>query len=401
VTFSQGFLDTEATHLAHNYAPLPVVLARGEGSWVYDVDGRAYLDFLAGYSALNFGHQNPRLIAAARHQLETLTLTSRAFRSDRLAPFAKALTALCGKESMLPMNTGAEAVETAIKIARKWGYVRKGVGHDRAKIIVSDGNFHGRTTTIVSFSSDEDARTGFGPYTPGFVSIPFGDAAALEAAIDEDTVAFVLEPIQGEAGVILPPDGWLRDVRRICSDNEVLMIADEIQSGLGRSGATFACDLEQVTPDVYILGKALGGGILPVSAVVANWDIMGVLSPGQHGSTFGGNPLGAAVGLEVVEILGEGEIQARTIELGRIFADGLASIAAESQAIADIRVRGLWAGVDIAAGGPTGKEVATRLASNGVLAKETHGRTIRFSPPLTISRGDLALGLERIAQSLA
>ncbi len=401
MTFSQGFLDTEATHLAHNYAPLPVVLARGEGSWVYDVDGRAYLDFLAGYSALNFGHQNPRLIAAARHQLETLTLTSRAFRSDRLAPFAKALTALCGKESMLPMNTGAEAVETAIKIARKWGYVRKGVGHDRAKIIVSDGNFHGRTTTIVSFSSDEDARTGFGPYTPGFVSIPFGDAAALEAAIDEDTVAFVLEPIQGEAGVILPPDGWLRDVRRICSDNEVLMIADEIQSGLGRSGATFACDLEDVTPDVYILGKALGGGILPVSAVVANWDIMGVLSPGQHGSTFGGNPLGAAVGLEVVEILGEGEIQARTIELGRIFADGLASIAAESQAIADIRVRGLWAGVDIAAGGPTGKEVATRLASNGVLAKETHGRTIRFSPPLTISRGDLALGLERIAQSLA
>ncbi len=401
MTFSQGFLDTEATHLAHNYAPLPVVLARGEGSWVYDVDGRAYLDFLAGYSALNFGHQNPRLIAAARHQLETLTLTSRAFRSDRLAPFAKALTALCGKESMLPMNTGAEAVETAIKIARKWGYVRKGVGHDRAKIIVSDGNFHGRTTTIVSFSSDEDARTGFGPYTPGFVSIPFGDAAALEAAIDEDTVAFVLEPIQGEAGVILPPDGWLRDVRRICSDNEVLMIADEIQSGLGRSGATFACDLEDVTPDVYILGKALGGGILPVSAVVANWDIMGVLSPGQHGSTFGGNPLGAAVGLEVVEILGEGEIQARTIELGRIFADGLASIAAESQAIADIRVRGLWAGVDIAVGGPTGKEVATRLASNGVLAKETHGRTIRFSPPLTISRGDLALGLERIAQSLA
>lgn len=401
MTFSQGFLDTEATHLAHNYAPLPVVLARGEGSWVYDVDGRAYLDFLAGYSALNFGHQNPRLIAAARHQLETLTLTSRAFRSDRLAPFAKALTALCGKESMLPMNTGAEAVETAIKIARKWGYARKGVGHDRAKIIVSDGNFHGRTTTIVSFSSDEDARTGFGPYTPGFVSIPFGDAAALEAAIDEDTVAFVLEPIQGEAGVILPPDGWLRDVRRICSDNEVLMIADEIQSGLGRSGATFACDLEDVTPDVYILGKALGGGILPVSAVVANWDIMGVLSPGQHGSTFGGNPLGAAVGLEVVEILGEGEIQARTVELGRIFADGLASIAAESRAIADIRVRGLWAGVDIAAGGPTGKEVTTRLASNGVLAKETHGRTIRFSPPLTISGGDLALGLERIAQSLA
>jgi ornithine--oxo-acid transaminase len=400
MTFSQGFLDTEATHLAHNYAPLPVVLARGEGSWVYDVDNRAYLDFLAGYSALNFGHQNPRLIAAARHQLETLTLTSRAFRSDRLAPYAEALTSLCGKESMLPMNTGAEAVETAIKIARKWGYVRKGVGHDRAKIIVSDGNFHGRTTTIVSFSSDDAARDGFGPYTPGFVSIPFGDSAALEAAIGDDTVAFLLEPIQGEAGVILPPDGWLRDVRRICSDNNVLMVADEIQSGLGRTGATFACDLEDVTPDIYVLGKALGGGILPVSAVVADWDIMGVLSPGQHGSTFGGNPLAAAVGLEVVHMLTEGEIQARTVELGTIFADGLASIAAESQAIADIRIRGLWAGVDIAAEGPTGKEVATRLASNGVLAKETHGQTIRFSPPLTISRIDLALGLERIAQSL-
>ncbi len=400
MTFSQGFLDTEATHLAHNYAPLPVVLARGEGSWVYDVDNRAYLDFLAGYSALNFGHQNPRLIAAARHQLETLTLTSRAFRSDRLAPYAEALTSLCGKESMLPMNTGAEAVETAIKIARKWGYVRKGVGPDRAKIIVSDGNFHGRTTTIVSFSSDDGARDGFGPYTPGFVSIPFGNAAALEAAIDDDTVAFLLEPIQGEAGVILPPDGWLRDVRRICSDSNVLMVADEIQSGLGRTGATFACDLEEVTPDIYILGKALGGGILPVSAVVADWDIMGVLSPGQHGSTFGGNPLAAAVGLEVVKMLNEGEIQARTVELGTIFADGLASIAAESQAIADIRIRGLWAGVDIAAVGPTGKEVATRLASNGVLAKETHGQTIRFSPPLTISRIDLALGLERIAQSL-
>lgn len=400
MTFSQGFLDTEATHLAHNYAPLPVVLARGEGSWVYDVDNRAYLDFLAGYSALNFGHQNPRLIAAARHQLETLTLTSRAFRSDRLAPYAEALTSLCGKESMLPMNTGAEAVETAIKIARKWGYVRKGVGPDRAKIIVSDGNFHGRTTTIVSFSSDDGARDGFGPYTPGFVSIPFGNAAALEAAIDDDTVAFLLEPIQGEAGVILPPDGWLRDVRRICSDNNVLMVADEIQSGLGRTGVTFACDLEEVTPDIYILGKALGGGILPVSAVVADWDIMGVLSPGQHGSTFGGNPLAAAVGLEVVKMLNEGEIQARTVELGTIFADGLASIAAESQAIADIRIRGLWAGVDIAAVGPTGKEVATRLASNGVLAKETHGQTIRFSPPLTISRIDLALGLERIAQSL-
>lgn len=401
MTSRRRILDAEQTHIAHNYAPLPVVLARGEGSWVYDVDGNAYLDFLAGYSALNFGHQNPRLVAAARRQLETLTLTSRAFRSDRLAPYAEALTSLCEKESVLPMNTGAEAVETAIKIARKWGYMRKGVKPDHAKIIVSDGNFHGRTITIVSFSSDPAARSDFGPYTPGFASIPFGDASALEAEIDDDTVAFLLEPIQGEAGVILPPDGWLREVRRICTEHNVLMVADEIQSGLGRTGTTFACDLEDVEPDVYVLGKALGGGILPVSAVVANWDIMGVLSPGEHGSTFGGNPLAAAVGLEVVTILKEGAIQARAGELGRIFSQGLASIAADSRTIDDIRTCGLWAGVDIATDGPTGKEIAKRLAAEGVLAKETHGQTIRFSPPLTISESDLAKGLERIAKAVA
>jgi ornithine--oxo-acid transaminase len=397
---SRSFLETEAAHLAHNYAPLPVVLARGEGSWVHDVDGNAYLDFLAGYSALNFGHQNPRLIAAARRQLEMLTLTSRAFHSDRLGPFAAALTGLCGKESMLPMNTGAEAVETAIKLARKWGYTKKGVAPDRAGIIVSDGNFHGRTTTIVGFSSDPTAREGFGPYTPGFDSIPFGDSAALEAAIGADTVAFLFEPIQGEAGVVLPPDGWLRDVRRICTEKNVLMIADEVQSGLGRTGTTFACDLENVVPDIYVLGKALGGGILPVSAVVADWDIMGVLSPGEHGSTFGGNPLAAAVGTEVVTMLSEGDIQPRAAELGRSFAIGLAAIAAESDAIEMIRTRGLWAGVDISPDGPTGKDIAKRLASHGVLAKETHGRTIRFSPPLTISRQDLASGLEGIGRAL-
>ncbi len=401
MTSSRRFLDGEATHLARNYAPLPIVLNRGEGSRVFDVDGREYLDFLAGYSALNFGHQHPRLIAAARRQLESLTLTSRAFRSDRLAPYAEALTRLCGKGAMLPMNTGAEAVETAIKIARKWGYETKGIAPGKATIIVSAGNFHGRTTTIISFSSDPVARTGFGPYTPGFVTIPFGDAAALEAAIDDNTAAFLMEPIQGEAGVVLPPDGWLRDVREICTRHDVLMIADEIQSGLGRTGTTFACDLEDVVPDVYVLGKALGGGILPVSAVVADWDVMGVLSPGEHGSTFGGNPLAAAVGLEVVSILEEGDIQARAGVLGRRFAEGLAAIASESTNIARIRTRGLWAGVDIVADGPSGKDVARRLAAEGVLAKETHGQTIRFSPPLVITEEELEIGLTRIATAVA
>jgi ornithine--oxo-acid transaminase len=397
---SRRFLDSEAAHVARNYAPLEVVLTRGEGSWVCDVDGNAYLDFLAGYSALNFGHRHPRLIAAAKRQLDSLTLTSRAFRSDQLGPYAEALTSLCNREAMLPMNTGAEAVETAIKIARKWGYDTKGVAPGRAKIIVSDGNFHGRTTTIVSFSSDPIARSGFGPFTPGFQSIPFGDAGALDAAIDGDTVAFLLEPIQGEAGVVIPPDGWLGEVRRICTKRNVLMIADEIQSGLGRTGTTFACDLEEVTPDLYVLGKALGGGILPVSAVVGDWDVLGVLSPGEHGSTFGGNPLAAAIGLEVVTMLSEGHIQKRAAELGRLFSDGLAAIAAGSDAIEAVRTRGLWAGVDVATEGPSAKAVTQQLLSHGVLAKETHGHTIRFSPPLTISEEDLAKGLEGIANAL-
>jgi len=373
-------------HAAHNYHPLPVVLARGEGAWVWDVDGRRYLDMLAGYSALNFGHRHPRLVAAAERQLGLLTLTSRAFHNDLLGTFAEELAALCGMDAILPMNTGAEAVETALKMARKWGYTRKGVPEDQARIIVMGGNFHGRTTTIVGFSDDPSARDGFGPFTPGFVRVAFGDAQALAAAIDDDTVAVLLEPIQGEAGVIIPPDGYLREVRRLCTERNVLMLADEIQSGLGRTGATFACDHEGVAPDAYILGKALGGGILPVSAVVARHEVMDVFRPGEHGSTFGGNPLACAVGIEVVRMLETGEYQARARELGVVLLDLLAALPADR--VSGFRIRGLWAGIDIV--GRTGRDVCEGLMRRGVLAKDTHGSTIRLAPPIVIERDELA-----------
>jgi ornithine--oxo-acid transaminase len=383
-------------HAAHNYHPLPVVLARGEGAHVWDADGRRYLDMLAGYGALNFGHRHPRLVAAAEAQLGRLTLTSRAFHNDLLGVFAERLTRLCGMDAMLPMNTGAEAVETALKMARKWGYERKGVGADRARIIVMGGNFHGRTTTIVGFSDDPSARDGFGPFTPGFVRVPFGDAEALAAAIDDDTVAVLLEPIQGEGGVIVPPDGYLRAVRALCTEHRVLMLADEIQSGLGRTGSTFACDLEGVVPDAYILGKALGGGILPVSAVVARGEVMGVFRPGEHGSTFGGNPLACAVGIEVVGMLETGEYQARARELGDVLATGLAAL--PSSSVSAFRVRGLWAGVDII--GRSGRNVCEGLMRRGVLAKDTHGSTIRLAPPLVIEREDLLWAIAQLAVEL-
>ncbi|MCJ7709842.1 MAG: ornithine--oxo-acid transaminase, partial [Chloroflexi bacterium] len=377
----QAIADVEA-HAAHNYHPLPVVLARGEGAWVHDVDGRRYLDMLAGYGALNFGHRNPRLVAAAERQLGRLTLTGRAFHNDLLGTFASELAALCGMDMILPMNTGAEAVETALKMARKWGYQAKGVPEGRARIIVFGGNFHGRTTTIISFSDDPAARAGFGPYTPGFTEVPFGDAEALGRAIDADTVAVLIEPIQGEAGVIIPPEGFLRDVRRLCTDNGVLMLADEIQAGLGRTGETFACDHEGVVPDAYILGKALGGGILPVSAVVASADLMGVFQPGEHGSTFGGNPLACAVGIEVVRMLETGEFQARTRELGAVLRNLLEALPRDR--VSAVRTRGLWAGIDIV--GRTGRDVCEGLMRRGVLAKDTHGSTIRLAPPLVIER---------------
>jgi ornithine--oxo-acid transaminase len=383
-------------HAAHNYHPLPVVLARGEGAWVWDADGRRYLDMLAGYSALNFGHRHPRLVAAVEAQLGRLTLTSRAFHNDLLGTFAEELTALCGMDVMLPMNTGAEAVETALKMARKWGYQAKGVPDGRAKIVVMGGNFHGRTTTIVGFSDDPSARHGFGPFTPGFVRVPYGDATALADAMDDETVAVLLEPIQGEGGVIIPPDGYLRSVRRLCTDRNVLMLADEIQSGLGRTGRTFACDHEGVVPDAYILGKALGGGILPVSAVVARREVMDVFHPGEHGSTFGGNPLACAVGIEVVRMLRTGEYQARAAELGEVLASGLASLPRER--VAGFRVRGLWAGIDVV--DRTGRDVCEGLMRRGVLAKDTHGSTIRLAPPLVIEREALDWAVDQLRDEL-
>ena len=374
-------------YTAHNYHPLPVVVADAEGAWVTDVDGRRYLDFLAGYSALNFGHRHPALVAAAHAQLDRLTLTSRAFVHDQFAAFCRGLAQLCRKDLVLPMNTGAEAVETAIKVARKWGYQVKGVPDGRANIVVAENNFHGRTTTIVSFSTDPDARNDFGPYTPGFTVVPYGDLDALTAAIDEHTVAVLLEPIQGEAGVLVPPAGYFAGVREACTERNVLLIADEIQSGLGRTGRTFAIEHEDVVPDMYVLGKALGGGIVPVSAVAADSDVLGVLKPGEHGSTFGGNPLACAVGVEVVKLLESGDFQRRSAELGERLHAGLRALIGHG--VLAVRGRGLWAGVDIDPALMTGRQACERLAEHGVLAKDTHGSTIRLAPPLVVSEADL------------
>jgi ornithine--oxo-acid transaminase len=387
-------LALEDEHAAHNYHPLPVVVASGSGAWVTDVDGKRYLDCLAAYSAVNFGHSNPVLLDAAHEQLDRITLTSRAFHNDQFGPFAAELAELCGKDMVLPMNTGAEAVESAIKIARAWGYRVKGVQHDRANIIVADGNFHGRTTTIVSFSSDPDARDDFGPYTPGFRSVPYGDAAAVQAAIDENTVAVLLEPIQGEAGIVVPPAGYLPRVRDLCSDRNVLFIADEIQSGLGRVGATFACDLVGVVPDLYLLGKALGGGIVPVSAVVGDADVLGVLRPGEHGSTFGGNPLASAVGRAVVRMLSTGDVQDRARVLGARLHDRLRALLGHG--VLEVRGAGLWAGIDIDPALGSGREVCERLMQKGVLAKDTHGSTIRLAPPIVVEADELDWAVERL-----
>jgi ornithine--oxo-acid transaminase len=392
-------IELEEQHAAHNYHPLPVVVSSGEGAWVTDVDGRRYLDCLAAYSAVNFGHSNPALLDAARSQLDRITLTSRAFHNDQLGPFVTALAELAGKDMVLPMNTGAEAVESALKVARAWGYRVKGVPQDTATIIVAGGNFHGRTITIVSFSDDETAHDDFGPFTPGFRTVPFGDADALAAAIDETTVAVLLEPIQGEAGIIVPPADYLPSVRELCSTNNVLFIADEIQSGLGRTGATFACDLVGVVPDLYLLGKALGGGIVPVSAVVGNADILGVLRPGEHGSTFGGNPLGAAVGLAVVDLLKTGEMQERAKLLGLRLHAGLNRL--RGHGVLAVRGAGLWAGIDIDPSLGTGRVVCERLLERGILAKDTHGSTIRLAPPIVVEAEDLDWAVDQLEAVLA
>ena len=396
----QSEFERAEAHTSHNYHPLPVVLAHGEGAWMTDVDGRRFLDFLAGYSALNFGHGHPALLAAAHAQLDQLTLTSRAFVHDRFADFTAALAELCGKDLVLPMNTGAEAVETAVKTARRWGYDVKGVPEDRAKIVVCSGNFHGRTITIVSFSTDPSARGGFGPFTPGFEVAPYGDADALEPLLaDPDVVGFLVEPIQGEAGVIVPPEGYLRRARELCDEHQVLLIADEIQSGLGRTGRTFACEHEGVVPDVYVLGKALGGGIVAISAVVSRRDVLGVFRPGEHGSTFGGNPLGCAVALEVLRILRTGEYQARAAELGAVLLERLrADLPAE--AVSEVRGKGLWIGIELTPQVAPARAVCERLLDMGVLAKDTHETTVRLAPPLCVTQEDLDWASERILTAL-
>lgn len=397
-TDASGLRALEEHYSAHTYHPLPVVIAEASGSRVTDVHGRDYLDFLAGYSALNFGHRHPDLTAAAIEQLNRVTLTSRAFHHDQLGPFCQELAELTGTEMVLPMNSGAEAVESAIKVARKWAYQVKGVPEDGAEIIVAGSNFHGRTTTIVSFSTDQDARAEFGPFTPGFTVTDYGDASAIETAITERTAAVLVEPIQGEAGVIVPPQGYLREVRRLCDENGVLLIADEIQSGLGRTGELLASEHDGVRADLYTLGKALGGGIVPVSAVVGGRDVLGVLRPGEHGSTFGGNPLACAVGRAVVRLLNGGEFQRRSRELGAHLHDRLGRLVGHG--VTAVRGRGLWAGVDIAEGGPSGRAASEALAARGVLCKQTQDNTLRIAPPLVISREDLDTGLDAIVEVL-
>ncbi len=393
------FIDLDDAWCAHNYHPLPVVVATAEGAWVTDVTGKRYLDMLAGYSALNFGHRHPALIAAAVAQLGRVTLTSRAFHHDQLGPFCHELAELTGTEMVLPMNSGAEAVESAIKLARKWAYQVKGVPENRAQIITAGGNFHGRTISIVSFSDDSVARNQYGPFTPGFVSAKFGDTEALESAVTPDTAAVLIEPIQGEAGVVVPPAGYLARVRAICDANNVLLIADEIQSGLGRTGQTLALDHEGVRADLYTLGKALGGGIMPVSAVVGSRSVVGVLKPGTHGSTFGGNPLAAAIGRAVVALLATGEFQNRATDLGVHLHQRLDALVGHG--VAEVRGRGLWAGVELSPGGRTGRQISEEMARRGVLIKETQERTLRFAPPLVIERREIDDAVDTLQDVLA
>jgi ornithine--oxo-acid transaminase len=386
-------------YAAHNYHPLPVVIATADGVWVEDAEGKRYMDMLAAYSAINFGHRNRELIAAAQAQLERVTLTSRAFHNDQLGPLCAELAELCGMEMVLPMNTGAEGVETAIKTARRWGYEKKGVREGKAKIICCENNFHGRTTTIISFSTDPLCRENFGPFTPGFEVIPYGDIDALRRAINADTVAFLVEPIQGEAGIIIPPDGYLRQVRELCSAKKVLFIADEIQSGLGRTGYTFACEHEGVKPDMYILGKALGGGIMPISAVVSRREILGVFTPGSHGSTFGGNPLACAVGRKVVEVLKTQRYQNNARELGAYLLRELRAI--KTDKIREIRGRGLWIGIEFKPEAGVARKYCEQLLQAGMLCKDTHAQTMRLAPPLCITKDELEWALERLRKVLA
>jgi len=393
-----GHIDLENRLGAQNYQPLDVVLTRGEGAWVTDIDGNRYLDCLAAYSAVNQGHCHPRILAAMVEQASRLTLTGRAFRNDQLGRFYEEVAALTRSHKVLPMNSGAEAVETAIKAVRKWGYEVRGVPEDRAEIIVCADNFHGRTLSIVSFSTDRDARDHFGPFTPGFRIVPFGDADALEAAITPDTVAFLVEPIQGEAGVIVPPAGYFARVREICTKAGVTLILDEIQTGLGRTGRLLAEEHEGIEADVTLIGKALGGGFYPISAVLSNSDVLGVLKPGQHGSTFGGNPLACAVARASLKVLVDEGLIERSAELGAHFKAGLEAM--RTNRVAEVRGRGLMLAVEIHRGAGPARPVVEALRARGILAKETHGQTIRFSPPLVVARDEIDWAVERIAAVL-
>ena len=396
---TQEHIELAEAYGAHNYHPLPVVIERGEGVWVWDVEGKRYMDCLSAYSAVNQGHCHPRMIAAAKKQVESLTLTSRAFHNDQSGPYFKHLADLTGMEMVLPMNSGAEAVETAIKTARKWGYEKKGVEDGKAEIIVFSGNFHGRTITIISFSTDDQSKDGFGPYTAGFPIVTYGDATAARAAVNKNTVAIMVEPIQGEAGVVLPPAGFMRELRDICTENNILLIADEIQTGLGRTGKMFACEHDGVRPDMFVIGKALGGGFYPVSAVAASKEILGVFNPGDHGSTFGGNPLACALAREALNILTEEKLSERSAELGDYFMAELGKL--NSPHVELIRGSGLFIGVVIKESSGKARPFCEQLMERGLLCKETHEQVIRFAPPLVISKEDIDWAVEQVGAVLA
>jgi ornithine--oxo-acid transaminase len=388
------YIELENKYGANNYHPLDVVIQKGEGVWVWDVDGNKYLDFLAAYSAVNQGHAHPRIRKALVDQASRVTLTSRAFRNDQLGLLYEKMHQLSGYQRMLPMNSGAEAVETAIKTARKWGYKVKGVADGKAEILVFAGNFHGRTTTIVSFSDDPQYRDGFGPFTPGFTLLPYGDLDAVRRAMNPNVVGVLIEPIQGESGIIIPPAGYLKGIEKLCREHRALLICDEIQSGLGRTGKMFAFEHESVRPDVVIVGKALAGGFYPVSAILADDDVMSVFRPGDHGSTFGGNPLGCAVAREALSVLVEEKLIENSAELGPWFTDKLRSI--KSPAIREVRGKGLWIGVELDPSAGGARRFCEALQTKGMLCKETHVHTIRFAPPLTIKRSELEWAFERI-----
>ncbi len=392
------FMELEDRYGAHNYKPIPVVIEKGEGVWVWDVEGNKYLDMLSAYSALNHGHRHPKIMKALTDQMGKLTLTSRAFYNNLLGRFEERLAKFAGYDKVLPMNTGAEAVESALKIARKWAYYKHGIPMNDGNIITVEGNFHGRTITIISFSTEHQYRDGFGPYTPGFKTAPFGDAKSLESLIDERTIGILIEPIQGEGGVRVPKEGYLRELKEISKKYEVLLMFDEIQTGLGRTGKMFAWQWEDAKPDILILGKALGGGVYPVSAVLANDEIMSVLKPGDHGSTFGGNPLAAAVGIAAIDVLEEEKLDVRARELGDYFIKQLKAI--ESEYVREIRGKGLLIGVEIKKEYGTARPFCEKLAKLGILCKETHDQVVRFAPPLVISKEEIDWALERISKVL-